>query len=114
DPDGRVREGGDQALDGVRADADGSVGVDDDLPGETRYGGVLRGGLPSPLGEPEQLHAAPGELHDDPVGIVRRRVGDDEDLTPVGRIVDGEERLEGVPYLRGLVVDGDGDGDRRP
>ena len=55
---------------------------------------VQPGGLAAALGLPQQPHAARRELRDDLVGAVVGAVGDDDDLAPVGRIVERQRVLE--------------------
>ena len=109
DADLGVDEPGEQRLEGVGGDPHGRIGVHDDVAAQVALRRVLRGRLAAADRHAQQLHTAVREAAHDVVRPVGGRVGHDEDLAAVGRIVDGEERLERGGDGALLVVRGDRD-----
>ena len=105
---GEVR---DEVAQGIRRPGRVRIGEGDDLTGGLAHGPVLRRHLASTRVD-DQAHAIPEAL-DQLVRPVGRRVGGDDELELVGRVVEREQVLEPSLDHRLLVVRGDDHGHRR-
>ena len=112
--DRRIGEGRHEIHHRFGMDADRRVGVHYDVARQVGASGVLRRCLAAPLQHAEQVNTARREATHDVVRFIRGGIRDDEDLAPLGGIVDLENPLERAANHRGLVIDGQRDADPRP
>ena len=113
-PDARVGHPLDEPAHRRRMQANGGVGVDDDLTAKERARCVLGCGLATSHRHAQQLHALAGIFSHDLVGAVRRRVRQDENLAPLRRIVLRDKSVDCAADLHFLVVGRNHDAHERP